>query len=318
MPLVTTRGMFRVAYERGFSVGAFNMSSLEAVQAITDVAAEENAPLILQACPVQRRYYSMPYVLRLIDAALERHDIVVALNLDHGVDPDHVRECVDTGYTSVMFDGSALPLEDNIRITRELVEYAHPRGVVVEAELGKVGGEESGLDASVKEASFTDPDQAAMFVERTGCDSLAVAVGTAHGAYKFKGEPSLDFERLAEIRKRIPGVPLVLHGASSVPREYVELCNRYGGDLPGAQGVPEEMITRAAGMGVCKVNINTDLTLAFVAHIRRYFSEHPRALEPRDFCADGREAMREIVRRKLEILGSAGTADLIRAELARG
>lgn len=308
MPLVTTREMFAAAYREGFAVGAFNMSSLEAVQAITDVAAEENSPVILQACPFARRFYTMPYVRKLIEAALESHDIPLALNLDHGTDPEEIKDCVDTGYTSVMFDGSALPLDENIRITREIVQYAHPRGVVVEAELGKVGGEESGLDASLKEASFTDPDDAAMFVEESGCDSLAVAIGTAHGAYKFKGEPKLDFERLAEIKARIPGVPLVLHGASSVPQEYVSMCNEYGANLPGAQGVPEEMISRAAKMGVCKVNINTDLTLAFTAHIRKNFAEHPRDLEPRDFAAAGREAMREIVRRKIRILGSAGKA----------
>ena len=308
MPLVTTREMFAAAYREGFAVGAFNTSSVEAVQAITDVAAEEDSPVILQACPLARRYYTMPYVRRLIEAALESHDIPVALNLDHGVDAAQIRDCVDTGYTSVMFDGSALPLEENIRITREIVEYAHPRGVVVEAELGRVGGEESGLDVALKEASFTDPDEAALFVERSGCDSLAVAIGTAHGAYKFKDEPKLDFERLAEIKRRIPGVPLVLHGASSVPQGYVEMCNEYGADLPGAQGVPEAMITRAAGMGICKVNINTDLTLAFTAHLRKHFAEHPRDLEPRDFGAAGREAMREIVRRKLHVLGSAGKA----------
>jgi len=316
MPLVSTKEMFDVAYREGFAVGAFNMSSLDAVQAITDVAAEEDSPVILQACPVARRYYTMPYVMHLIAAALETHDIVVALNLDHGIDIDNIRDCVDTGYTSVMFDGSALPLEENIRITREIVEYAHPRGVAVEAELGRVGGEEAGLDVSLKEASFTDPAEAAEFVERSGCDSLAVAIGTAHGAYKFAGEPRLDFDRLLEIKKRVDGVPLVLHGASSVAREDVDLCNRFGADLPGAQGVPEEMITRASKMGICKVNINTDLTLAFTAYIRRHFSERPRDLEPRDFCAEGREAMREIVRRKIRVLGSAGKAALVRDRLA--
>ncbi len=317
MPLVTTREMFKVAYEQGFAIGAFNMSSLEAVQAITDVAVEEKSPVILQACPVCRRYLSMPYVLKLIEAALAVHDLPVALNLDHGLDLASIKDCVDTGYTSVMFDGSARPLEENIRITREIVDYAHPRGVVVEAELGKVGGEESGLNVTLKEASYTDPEQAKMFVDRTGCDSLAIAIGTAHGAYKFKGEPHLDFDRLAEIKKRVPGVPLVLHGASSVPQEYVRLCNDFGGDLPGAQGVPEEMISKAAKMGISKVNINTDLTLAFTACIRKHFTEHRRDLEMRDFAAAGRDAMRDIVRRKLHVLGSAGKSDAVMAEIAR-
>lgn len=317
MPLVTTREMFKVAYEQGFAVGAFNMSSLEAVQAITEVAAEEKSPIILQACPVCRRYLSMPYVLKLIEAALENNDVPVALNLDHGIEVANIKDCVDTGYTSVMFDGSALPLEENIRITRELVEYAHPKGVVVEAELGKVGGEESGLNVSLKEASYTDPEQAKMFVDRTGCDSLAIAIGTAHGAYKFKGEPKLDFDRLVEIKKRVPGVPLVLHGASSVPQEYVALCNKYGGNLPGAVGVPEEMITKASKMGICKVNINTDLTLAFLAEIRKYLCEHPRDLEMRDWAAPGREAMRNLVRHKLHVLGSNGKSDAVMAEIKK-
>lgn len=316
MPLLGTREMYRAAYRDGFAIGAFNINGVEAVRAITEAAAAEKSPVILQACSKARRQLGAAYIRKLVEAALEVNDIPIALHLDHGDDFETCKTFVDDGFTSVMFDGSKHTLEENIRITRKVVEYAHGKGVPVEAELGKLAGTEGVAIVGPREASFTDPAEAECFARETGCDSLAVSIGTAHGAYKFEGEAKLDFERLAEIRKRLPWLPLVLHGASSVPEEFVAAANRYGAKFSGAKGVPEAMVTRAAGMGVCKVNVNTDLCMAMVSNIRRYFTENPQALEPRDYMAAGREAMRELVRRKVRVFGSAGKADAVLREPA--
>jgi len=310
--------MYAVAYRQGFAVGAFNINGVESVKAVTEAAVEENSPVILQACAKARKQMGDAFIRRLIEAALETADLPVALNLDHGEDFDICKSAVDAGFTSVMIDGSRFPLEKNTALTRRVVDYAHAKGVPVEAELGLIGGAEAGLEAAAKNAFLTDPADAVRFVAESGCDSLAVAIGTAHGAHKFTGEPRLDFPRLAEIRKRLPGLPLVLHGASSVPQEFVELANRFGAGFSGARGVPEEMITRAAKMGVSKVNINTDLCIAMVAHVRQYFAENPQAVEPRDYMAAGRDAVRALVRRKLRVLGSAGKAPLVMAQLPQG
>jgi len=316
MPLIGTREMYKVAYAHGFAVGAFNINGLEGIRAITEACAEDNSPVILQACSKALAQITPVYLRKFLEAAVEATGLPIALHLDHGEDFETCKTAVDVGYTSVMIDASARPLEENIAVTRRVVAYAHARGVPVEAELGKIGGSEGSVIVGPREASYTDPAEARRFVEETGCDSLAVAIGTAHGAYKFDGEARLDFERLAEIRKRLPGLPLVLHGASSVPEEYVELANEYGAGFSGAKGVPEQMITRAAKMGVCKVNVNTDLCMAMVANIRKYFVENPRALEPRDYMLSGREAVKALVKRKLGVLGSAGKAGLVTGELA--
>lgn len=311
MPLVTTREMYDTAYAQGFAIGAFNINGIESVQAITEAAAEEGSPVILQACEKALRQFKPRYLMKLIEAALETNDIPLALNLDHGETFEICRTAVDVGYTSIMIDGSRFPLDENIEITRRVVEYAHARGVVVEAELGKIAGNEGVVLVGPKEASFTDPDEAVKFVEASGCDSLAVAIGTAHGANKFEGEPALDYERLARIGANLPGLPLVLHGASSVPQEFVAMANQYGAKFAGARGVPEEMVARAAKSGVCKVNVNTDLCIAMVANIRRYFAEYPTATEPRDYMASGRDAVKALVRRKLKAFGSAGKSEAI-------
>ncbi len=306
MPLVTTHQMFKDAYEGHYAIGAFNINNMEIIQGIVEAAHEERAPLILQVSKGARKYARHEFIMKLVEAALDITDVPIALHLDHGDSFELVKACVDGGFTSVMIDGSHLPFEENVALTRRCVEYAHSHGIPVEAELGRLAGIEEHVSVAERDAVFTDPDQAAEFVERTGCDSLAVAIGTSHGAYKFKGEPKLDFERLHEIEKRLPGFPLVLHGASSVLQEFVEECNKYGGNLPGARGVPEEMIKEAAAGGVCKVNIDTDLRLAMTATIRREFHEHPENFDPRKYLGPARDAIREMVRRKLHVLGCAG------------
>ncbi|MDZ7374715.1 MAG: class II fructose-1,6-bisphosphate aldolase [candidate division KSB1 bacterium] len=304
MPLVTTHQLFRDAYANHYAIGAFNINNMEILQGIVEAAHEERAPLILQVSKGARKYARHEFIMKLVEAALEITDVPIVLHLDHGDSFELVKACVDGGFTSVMIDGSHLPFEENVALTKKCVEYAHAHGIPVEAELGRLAGIEEHVES--KEAILTDPDEAAEFVERTGCDSLAVAIGTSHGAYKFKGEPRLDFERLQEIEKRLPGFPLVLHGASSVLQEFVDTCNQYGGKLPGAKGVPEEMIRRAAQGGVCKVNIDTDLRLAMTATIRRKFSEDPSNFDPRNYLGPARDAIREMVRHKLHVLGCAG------------
>ncbi|HOO60210.1 MAG TPA: class II fructose-1,6-bisphosphate aldolase [Candidatus Mcinerneyibacteriales bacterium] len=307
MALVTSQEMFRDAYEKGYAVGAFNVNNMEIIQGICEAASEMRSPLILQVSKGARKYARHEYLVHLVRAALEiNKDLPIVLHLDHGDSFELCQSCIDGGFTSVMIDGSHLPFEENVALTRKVVEYAHPRGVVVEAELGRLAGVEEHVRVSEKESSYTDPDQAVEFVEKTEVDSLAIAIGTSHGAYKFKGEPSLDFQRLEVITEKLKGFPLVLHGASTVIPEFVELCNRYGGALPGARGVPEEMISRAVKYGVCKVNIDTDLRLAMTGVIRKELTEDPENFDPRKYLGPARDAIKEMVRRKIAILGSDG------------
>ncbi|MDD5557102.1 MAG: class II fructose-1,6-bisphosphate aldolase [bacterium] len=308
MPLVTSKDLFRKALAGRYAIGAFNVNNMEIIQGIVEGAVEERAPLILQFSAGARKYARHAYLMKLVEAAIETCDLPIVLHLDHGEDFEICRACIDGGFSSVMIDGSRHPFEENIAFTRKVVDYAHPRGVTVEAELGKLAGVEDDVAVSEKDAIFTNPDQAREFVERSGCDSLAVAIGTSHGAYKFKGEPRLDFERLAEIEGRLPGFPLVLHGASSVPQDLVEFCNRYGGEIRGSRGVPEEMIGRAAKMNVCKVNIDTDIRLAITGTIRKCFAENPSNFDPRLYLGPAREAIRGVVRRKIGVLGCGGRA----------
>ena len=291
--------MFKKAYEGHYAVGAFNVNNMEIVQGIVDAAKEEQAPLILQVSAGARKYAKHVYLVKLVEAALEDSDLPIALHLDHGADFDICKACVDGGFTSVMIDGSKYPFEQNIELTKRVVDYAHNKGVVVEAELGKLAGVEDAVKVNTKDATYTDPDQAVEFVERTGVDSLAIAIGTSHGAYKFKGKPELDFPRLEKITNMLPGFPLVLHGASTVIPEFVEECNKYGGKLAGAQGVPEDMLRKAGTYGVCKINIDTDLRLAMTASIRKHLYEHPEDFDPRTYLGEGRTAIKMMVKHKI-------------------
>lgn len=300
MALVTTKEMFEKALKADYAVGAFNVNNMEIIQGIVEAAQIENAPLILQVSAGARKYAKPAYLLKLVEAAIEDTGLDIALHLDHGEDFEICKSCIDGGFTSVMIDGSKHPFEENIALTKQVVEYAHAHGVVVEAELGKLAGVEDNIKVDARSATFTDPQEAKEFVERTGVDSLAIAIGTSHGAYKFKGEPYLDFERLKEIHALIPDTPLVLHGASTVLPEFVELCNKYGGEIPGAQGVPEEMITEAAKYGICKVNIDTDLRLAMTASVRKYLVEHPGDFDPRKYLGPARDAIRGMVQHKIK------------------
>jgi fructose-bisphosphate aldolase class II len=269
-----------------------------------EAAKQENAPLILQVSAGARKYANPIYLRKLVEAAIEDTGLDICLHLDHGEDFEICKQCVDDGFTSVMIDGSKYPFEENIALTKRVVEYAHSKGVVVEAELGKLAGVEDAVKVRTKDATYTDPDEAVEFVERTGVDSLAIAIGTSHGAYKFKGDPTLDFERLETISNLLPGFPLVLHGSSSVPKEFVDLCNKYGGQIPGAAGVPEEMLRRAAQLGVCKINIDTDLRLALTACIRQFFVEYPSEFDPRKYLGPGRTAIKDMVAHKMRnVLG---------------
>ncbi len=304
MALVTSQEMFKKAYEGNYAVGAFNVNNMEIIQGIVDAAKQENAPLILQVSAGARKYANPIYLRKLVEAAIEDTGLDICLHLDHGEDFEICKQCVDDGFSSVMIDGSKYPFEENIALTKRVVEYAHSKGVVVEGELGKLAGVEDAVKVKTKDATYTDPNEAVEFVERTGVDSLAIAIGTSHGAYKFKGDPSLDFERLEIITNLLPGFPLVLHGSSSVPKDFVDLCNKYGGQIPGAAGVPEEMLRRAAQMGVCKINIDTDLRLALTACIRQYFFEHPSEFDPRKYLGPGRTAIKDMVAHKMRnVLG---------------
>lgn len=304
MPLVTSKELFSRAYDGKFAIGAFNVNNMEIIQGIVDAAKEEKSPLILQVSAGARKYANPTYLKKLVEAAVEDSGLPIVLHLDHGESFDICKQCIDDGFTSVMIDASHHPFEENIAITKKVVEYAHSKGVVVEAELGRLAGIEDDVNVSEKDAAYTDPAQAAEFVEKTGVDSLAIAIGTSHGAYKFKGEPQLDFARLQQIAKLMPGFPLVLHGASTVLPEFVELCNKFGGDIPGAQGVPEEMLRKAASLGVCKINIDTDLRLALTAAIRKSLTENPGNFDPRKYLGDGRAAIKEMVRHKIvNVLG---------------
>ena len=304
MPLVTTKEMFRKAYEGGYAIGAFNVNNMEIIQGITEAAVEERAPLILQVSAGARRYAKHTYLIKLVEAALAETDLPIALHLDHGEDFEICKACIDGGFTSVMIDGSKHSFEENIRLTKQVVDYAHDRGVVVEGELGRLAGIEDDVNVSEEDASYTKPEQVQEFVERTGVDSLAIAIGTSHGAYKFKGEAKLRFDILEEIGKLVPGFPIVLHGASSVVPEFVDTINRYGGQMPGAQGVPEDMLRKAASMAVCKINIDSDLRLAMTASIRKHFAEKPGDFDPRQYLAPARAAIKELVRHKIvNVLG---------------
>ena len=306
MALVTSSEMFAKALKSDYAVGAFNVNNMEIIQGIVEAAQQENAPLILQVSAGARKYAKPAYLTKLVEAAILDTGVDICLHLDHGEDFDICKKCVDDGFTSVMIDGSKHPFEENIRITKEVVEYAHAHGVVVEAELGKLAGVEDAVNVSARDATFTVPEEAAEFVQKTGVDSLAVAIGTSHGAYKFKGDPYLDFDRLREINKLIPDTPLVLHGASTVLPEFVAKCNEYGGDIPGARGVPEEMIREAAKYGVCKVNIDTDLRLAMTAEIRKYMVEHPADFDPRKYLGPARDAIKGMVAHKIKnVLGAS-------------
>ena len=298
--------MFAKALKSDYAVGAFNVNNMEIIQGIVEAAQQENAPLILQVSAGARKYAKPAYLTKLVEAAILDTGVDICLHLDHGEDFDICKKCVDDGFTSVMIDGSKHPFEENIRITKEVVEYAHAHGVVVEAELGKLAGVEDAVNVSARDATFTVPEEAAEFVQKTGVAPLAVAIGTSHGAYKFKGDPYLDFDRLREINKLIPDTPLVLHGASTVLPEFVAKCNEYGGDIPGAQGVPEEMIREAAKYGVCKVNIDTDLRLAMTAEIRKYMVEHPADFDPRKYLGPARDAIKGMVAHKIKnVLGAS-------------
>lgn len=309
MPLVTTTEMFKKAYEGGYAIGAFNVNNMEIIQGITEAAKEENAPLILQVSAGARKYAKHVYLTKLVEAAIEDTGLPIALHLDHGDSFDICKQCIDGGFSSVMIDGSKYSFEENIKLTKQVVEYAHDKGVTVEGELGKLAGIEDDVNVSDKDAQFTDPDEVEEFVQRTGVDSLAIAIGTSHGAFKFKGEPRLRFDILEEVQRRLPGFPIVLHGASSVMPEYVEIINKFGGNMPGAKGVPEDMLRQAAKMAVCKINIDSDLRLALTASIRKHFVEHPEHFDPRQYLSPARAAIKEVVKHKLvHVLGCNGKA----------
>lgn len=304
MALVTTKQMFEDAYKGGYAIGAFNVNNMEIVQAIVDAAKEVDAPLILQVSAGARKYAKPAYLKKLVEAAIIDSGVDIALHLDHGDSFEICKQCIDDGFTSVMIDGSHLPYEENIALTKQVVEYAHAHGVVVEGELGKLAGVEDEVNVKAEDATYTDPNQAVDFVKRTGVDSLAIAIGTSHGAYKFTGEAKLDFKRLETISELLPDFPIVLHGASSVVKEFVDMCNAYGGNIPGAQGVPEDMLRRAATMGVCKINIDTDLRLAMTGAIRKFLAENPSEFDPRKYLGVGRDAIKGMVRHKLvNVLG---------------
>ena len=311
MPLVNTQDMFKKAYEGGYAVGAFNVNNMEIVQGITEAAKIENAPIILQVSKGARAYAKHVYLMKMIEAALEDTDLPIAVHLDHGPDFETAKSCIDGGFTSVMIDGSHLPFEQNIEQTKRVVEYAHSQKnyITVEAELGRLAGVEDDVQVSAEDSSYTHPDEVEEFVKRTGCDSLAIAIGTSHGAFKFAGEPKLRFDILEEVSKRLPGFPIVLHGASSVIPEYVEMINKYGGNMPGAQGVPEDMLRKAASMAVCKINIDSDLRLAFTGEVRKHFAEHPDHFDPRQYLTDARNGIRSMVQHKIvNVLGCNGKA----------
>ncbi len=309
MPLVTSKEMFKKAYEGGYAIGAFNVNNMEIIQGITEAAKMENAPVILQVSKGARKYANHTYLVKLVEAAIIETDLPIVLHLDHGPDFETCKSCIDGGFTSVMIDGSHLSFEENIAVTRKVVEYAHDRGVVVEGELGRLAGVEDDVKVSSEDSSYTRPEEVVEFATRTGCDSLAIAIGTSHGAFKFKGEPKLRFDILEEVSKQLPGFPIVLHGASSVIPEYVDMINQYGGSMPGAQGVPESMLRQAASMAVCKINIDSDLRLAFTAMIRKHFVEHPDHFDPRQYLTDARDALRDMVRHKIvDVLGCNGKA----------
>lgn len=310
MPLVTSTEMFKKAYAGGYAIGAFNVNNMEIVQGITEACREEKAPVILQVSKGARAYANHTYLVKLVEAAVaECPEIPIVLHLDHGPDFETCKACIDGGFTSVMIDGSHLALEENIKLTRQVVEYAHDHGVVVEGELGRLAGVEDDVKVGDDDALYTDPDEVEEFVKATGVDSLAIAIGTSHGAFKFKGKPHLRFDILEKVSQKLPGFPIVLHGASSVMPEYVQMINQYGGNIPGAQGVPEEMLRQAASMAVCKINVDSDLRLAMTGVIRKQFAEHPDQFDPRQYLKPARIALRDMVRHKIvNVMGCNGKA----------
>ena len=301
--------MFEKSMKEHFAIGAFNVNNMEIIQGIVDAAAEQNSPVILQASSSAIKYARVPYLKKMIEAALEEHDIPVVLHLDHGPDFETCKMCIDNGFTSVMIDGSKYDFEENVALTKKVVDYAHSHGVVVEAELGKLAGIEDDVNVTASDAMYTDPEQAKEFVERTGCDSLAIAIGTSHGAYKFKGEAKLRFDILAKVKELIPNTPIVLHGASTVIPEFVEQCNKYGGNIPGAKGVPDEMLHEASLSGVSKINVDTDLRLAMTGAIREVFTEDPSVFDPRKYLGVARTQIKDIVEHKIrDVFGSSNKA----------
>ena len=312
MPLVTTKEMFKKAYEGGYAIGAFIVNNMEIIQGITEAAKEVNAPLILQVSAGARKYANHTYLVKLVEAAVEETGLPIALHLDHGDSFELCKSCIDGGFTSVMIDGSHLPYEENIELTKKVVEYAHAHGVVVEGELGRLAGVEDAVNVSDEDASYTRPEEVIDFVTRTGVDSLAIAIGTSHGAYKFKPgqKPQLRFDILEEVSKKLPGFPIVLHGASSVIPEYVEMINANGGDMPDAIGIPEDMLRQAAKSAVCKINIDSDLRLAMTGSIRKYFNENPSHFDPRQYLKPARAAIKDLVKKKIvNVLGCDGKAE---------
>ena len=322
MPLVTSTEMFKKAYEGGYAIGAFNVNNMEIVQGITEAARDLSAPLILQVSKGARAYANHTYLVKLVEAAvIECPNIPIVLHLDHGPDFETCKSCIDGGFTSVMIDASSKPFAENIEITKKVVEYAHDHGVVVEAELGTLAGIEDDVKVSAEDSSYTHPEEVEEFVSKTGCDSLAIAIGTSHGAFKFKPEqctrnadgilvpPPLRFDVLEEVSKRLPGFPIVLHGSSSVPQEYVKMINEHGGKMPNAIGVPEDQLRQAAKLSVCKINIDSDLRLAMTGTIRQFMEEHPDKFDPREYLKPARANIKELVRHKLvDVLGCAGKA----------
>ncbi len=311
MPLVTTKEMFEKAYKGGYAVGAFNVNNMEMIQAIVEAANECRSPVILQVSAGARKYANPVYLRHLVAAAAETTDIPIAMHLDHGADFEICKDCIDVGFTSVMIDASSKPWEENIAVTKKVVEYAHAHGVVVEAELGKLAGIEDDVHVAADDAMFTSPDEVQEFTSRTGIDSLAIAIGTSHGAYKFKPgqDPKLRIDILEEIGRRLPGFPIVLHGASSVPQEQVAIVNEFGGSMPNAIGIPETELRKAAKLAVCKINIDSDLRVAFTAAVRKHLAENPSHFDPRQYLGDARANMKEMVKHKIiDVLGSANKA----------
>ena len=311
MAIVTTKEMFKKAYEGGYAVGAFNVNNMEIIQGITEAAGELKAPVILQVSKGARSYANHTYLVKLVEAAAQENDIPIALHLDHGDSFELCKSCIDGGFTSVMIDASSKPFAENIELTRKVVEYAHDHGAVVEAELGTLAGVEDEVVVEAGKEMFTRPEEVEEFVSKTGCDSLAIAIGTSHGAYKFKPgtKPQLRFDVLEECAKRLPGFPIVLHGASSVPQNFVEEINKYGGNMPGAIGIPEEQLAQAAKLAVCKINIDSDIRLAMTASVRKYMAEHPDHFDPRQWLKPARQAVKDMVTHKIvNVLGCNGKA----------
>ena len=309
MPLVTTKEMFEKSMKEHYAIGAFNINNMEFIQAITDAANEAKSPVILQVSSSAIKYARIPYLLKMVEAAVETTDIPIALHLDHGPDFETCKMCIDNGFTSVMIDASKYDFEENVRITKQVVDYAHAHGVVVEAELGTLAGVEDEVNVADDDAKYTNPDQAKEFVERTGCDSLAIAIGTSHGAYKFKGEAKLRFDILEKVKEKLPNTPIVLHGASTVIPELVDMCNNNGANIPGAKGCPDEMLKEAGERGVSKINVDTDLRLAMTAQVRRVFNESPEVFDPRKYLGAARDEIKATVSHKInDVFCSANKA----------